>query len=244
MDKKTLAAGAVALAVVFTATACSDSDTGTTAAPSSAPATSPEEEAVAHNQADVMFARMMIPHHAQAIEMSDMILAKEDMPAEVTALAEQIKAAQGPEIEQLESWLGQWGQPQMPTGVPGAGQNMPGMTSMPMEPMPMESMPMTSMPMQSMPMQSMPMQSMPMQSMPGMQGMMSGEDMQALSAAQGTEAARLFLTQMIAHHEGAIAMAQTEVENGQSPDAIAMARTIIDTQQQEIDTMRQLLTTL
>ena len=103
---------------------------------------------------------------------------------------------------------------------------------------------MTSMPMQSMPMQSMPMQSMPMQSMPGMQGMMSGEDMQALSAAQGTEAARLFLTQMIAHHEGAIAMAQTEVENGQSPDAIAMARTIIDTQQQEIDTMRQLLTTL
>ena len=234
MDKKTLAAGAVALAVVFTATACSDSDTGTTAAPSSAPATSPEEEAVAHNQADVMFARMMIPHHAQAIEMSDMILAKEDMPAEVTALAEQIKAAQGPEIEQLESWLGQWGQPQMPTGVPGAGQNMPGMTSMPMEPMPMESMPMTSMPMQSM----------PMQSMPGMQGMMSGEDMQALSAAQGTEAARLFLTQMIAHHEGAIAMAQTEVENGQSPDAIAMARTIIDTQQQEIDTMRQLLTTL
>lgn len=236
MDKKTLAAGAVALAVVFTATACSDSDTGTTAAPSSAPATSPEEEAVAHNQADVMFARMMIPHHAQAIEMSDMILAKENMPAEVTALAEQIKAAQGPEIEQLESWLDQWGQPQMPTGVPGAGQNMPGMTSMPMEPMPMESMPMTSMPMQSMPMQSMP--------MPGMQGMMSGEDMQALSAAQGTEAARLFLTQMIAHHEGAIAMAQTEVENGQSPDAIAMARTIIDTQQQEIDTMRQLLTTL
>ncbi|MGW0017985.1 DUF305 domain-containing protein [Rhodococcus sp. NPDC003382] len=234
MDKKTLAAGVAALAVAFTAAACGDSDTGTTAAPSSTTVTTPAEEAVTHNQADVMFARMMIPHHAQAIEMSDIILAKEGISPEVTALAEQIKAAQGPEIEQLESWLGQWSQPQMPTDAPGAGPNMPGMTSMPMEPMPMESMPM----------QSMPMQSMPMQSMPGMQGMMSDEDMQALSAAQGTEAARLFLTQMIVHHEGAIAMAQTEVENGQSPEAITMARTIIDTQQQEIDTMRQLLTTL
>ncbi|MCK8672428.1 DUF305 domain-containing protein [Rhodococcus sp. HM1] len=230
MDKKTLAAGVAALAVVFTAAACSDSDTGTTtAAPSSVTATSPAEEAVTHNQADVMFARMMIPHHAQAIEMSDMILAKEGIPAEVTALAEQIKAAQGPEIEQLESWLDQGGRPQMPTDAPGAWQNMPGMTSMPM---------------QSMPMQSMPMQSMPMQSMPGMQGMMSAEDMQALSAAQGTEAARLFLTQMIVHHQGAIAMAQTEVENGQSPDTVALAHNIIDAQQQEIDTMRQLLTTL
>ncbi|MBH0119165.1 DUF305 domain-containing protein [Rhodococcus sp. CX] len=225
MDKKTLAAGVAALAVVFTAAACSHSDTGTTtAAPSSVTATSPAEEAVTHNQADVMFARMMIPHHAQAIEMSDMILAKEGIPAEVTALAEQIKAAQGPEIEQLESWLDQGGRPQMPTDAPGAWQNMPGMTSMPM--------------------QSMPMQSMPMQSMPGMQGMMSAEDMQALSAAQGTEAARLFLTQMIVHHEGAIAMAQTEVENGQSPDTVALAHNIIDAQQQEIDTMRQLLTTL
>ena len=220
MDKKTLAAGVAALAVVFTAAACSDSDTGTTtAAPSSVTATSPAEEAVTHNQADVMFARMMIPHHAQAIEMSDMILAKEGIPAEVTALAEQIKAAQGPEIEQLESWLDQGGRPQMPTDAPGAWQNMPGMTSMPM-------------------------QSMPMQSMPGMQGMMSAEDMQALSAAQGTEAARLFLTQMIVHHQGAIAMAQTEVENGQSPDTVALAHNIIDAQQQEIDTMRQLLTTL
>ena len=29
-----------------------------------------------HNEADVMFASMMIPHHNQAIEMSDMLLAK------------------------------------------------------------------------------------------------------------------------------------------------------------------------
>src|SRR5690606_39506355 len=69
---------------------------------------------------------------------------------------------------------------------------------------------------------------------------LSEQDMQALSDAQGTEAARLFLNQMIAHHEGAIDMAQTEIEDGQFPDAVQMARTIVDTQQQEIDTMRQL----
>ena len=215
-NKKTLAVGATALAVVFAAAACSDTDTGTTAATSSA--TSAADEAAAHNDADVMFAQMMIPHHSQAIEMSDMLLAKEGIPEEVTALAEQIKAAQGPEITQLESWLEQWGEP---TEMPETGNNdMPGMD---MD----EGMD-------------------GMEGMEGMQmeGMMSEEDMQALSDAQGTDAARLFLEQMIAHHEGAIDMAQTEIEDGQFPDAVEMARTIVDTQQQEIDTMRQLLTTL
>ncbi|WP_397519096.1 DUF305 domain-containing protein, partial [Rhodococcus pyridinivorans] len=72
MNKKTLAAGVTALAVVFTAAACSDSDTGTTAATSTSPASAstPTEQTAAHNDADVMFAQMMIPHHSQAIEMS------------------------------------------------------------------------------------------------------------------------------------------------------------------------------
>ncbi len=77
-----------------------------------------------------------------------------------------------------------------------------------------------------------------------MEGMMSEEDMQALSEAQGTEAAHLFLTQMIAHHKGAVDMAQTEIEDGQFPDAVEMARTIVAAQEREIETMRQLLTTL
>jgi len=223
MNKKTLAVGAMALAVVFTAAACSDTDTGTTAATSSATTsatTSAADEAAAHNDADVMFAQMMIPHHSQAIEMSDMLLAKEGIPEEVTALAEQIKAAQGPEITQLESWLEQWGEP---TEMPETGNNdMPGMDEGMDEGMD------------------------GMEGMEGMEmeGMMSEEDMQALSDAQGTDAARLFLEQMIAHHEGAVDMAQTEIEDGQFPDAVEMARTIVDTQQQEIDTMRQLLTTL
>jgi len=65
------------------------------------------------NRADIMFAQMMIPHHEQAIEMSDLILAKDDVAPEVVELAEQITAAQGPEIEQMESWLDEWGAPSM-----------------------------------------------------------------------------------------------------------------------------------
>ena len=105
MNKKTFAVGSTALAVVFAAAACSDTgtDTGTTVAtsPATTSASISADEAATHNPADVMFAQMMIPHHSQAIEMSDMLLAKQDIPAEVTALAEQIKAAQRPEIEQL-----------------------------------------------------------------------------------------------------------------------------------------------
>lgn len=50
-----------------------------------------------------MFAEMMIPHHEQAIEMSDLALAKSSDPG-VRALAQQIKDAQTPEIEQMKSW--------------------------------------------------------------------------------------------------------------------------------------------
>jgi uncharacterized protein (DUF305 family) len=50
-----------------------------------------------------MFAAMMIPHHEQAIEMADIALGKSTNP-EILALANEIKAAQNPEIEQMKSW--------------------------------------------------------------------------------------------------------------------------------------------
>ena len=49
---------------------------------------------------------------------------------------------------------------------------------------------------------------------------------------------------MIAHHQGALTMAQDEINNGQFPDAIAMARSILGSQQKEIDTMNQILSSL
>jgi uncharacterized protein (DUF305 family) len=60
------------------------------------------------NDADAMFVTMMIPHHEQAVEMSELILAKEGIDEEVVSLAEEIKDAQQPEIEQLEDLLDDW----------------------------------------------------------------------------------------------------------------------------------------
>lgn len=216
---RTVATGVAALAAVAVIGACSNAGTKEATSPASVPPASVQSatsaQAAPHNRADMMFAHMMIPHHEQAIEMSDIILSKQDIDPRVVDLATQIKAAQGPEIEQMQGWLKQWG-------------------------MKMEDMP--------------PMGDMPghggMGEMPGhggmgnMAGMMSPVEMDALRNARGDEASTLFLTGMIEHHKGALTMAQDEITNGQFPDAITMARSILESQQKEIDTMNQILASL
>ena len=66
---------------------------------------SSENTGAEYSAQDIMFAEMMIPHHEQAIEMSDLALATSQDP-EVLALATQIKNAQAPEIDQMKSWGG------------------------------------------------------------------------------------------------------------------------------------------
>lgn len=75
-------------------------------------------------------------------------------------------------------------------------------------------------------------------------GMMSVDDMDALDNATGAEASALFLKQMTEHHQGAIDMAQQELDNGENPDALALAQNIIDSQTAEIATMQSILDTL
>ena len=53
---------------------------------------------------EIMFAQGMMPHHQQAIEMSNMAL-KNGASSEVKKLAKGIIAAQGKEISQLKYWL-------------------------------------------------------------------------------------------------------------------------------------------
>ena len=207
MHQKSLAMTAAAAAVLLGLSACSGTGTesettGTTATTTSAAESAAEHSEAEHSEADVMFAQMMMPHHEQAIGMSDIILAKDGVPAEVTTLAEEIKAAQGPEIAQLTEWLEQWGVPVMPADEHGGHGG---------------------------------------HDMSEMEGMLSEEELQELSDAPGPEAATLFLEQMIAHHEGAVAMAEDEVANGSYQPAIDMAQTIIETQQAEIDEMKKLL---
>lgn len=77
-----------------------------------------------------------------------------------------------------------------------------------------------------------------------MDGMMTPEDLSNLEATQGTEASRLFLTQMIAHHEGAITMAEDEVANGSNPAAVELAKDVVSSQGTEIQAMKTLLADL
>ena len=67
--------------------------------------------------ADQMFVTMMIPHHEQAIEMAEIVLAKDGVDPRVVAIAERIRAAQGPEIELMAGWLDDWGVERAPSGM-------------------------------------------------------------------------------------------------------------------------------
>ena len=59
-----------------------------------------------------------------------------------------------------------------------------------------------------------------------MSGMKSDDEVKTLDAAQGNEAAKLFLTQMIAHHEGAVEMARAEsTPAGKTRTRFSSART-------------------
>lgn len=74
----------------------------------------------AFSSTDLMFAEMMIPHHEQALVMSELAPTR-STNADVLALAEEIMAAQEPEIEQMKSWGA--------TGEMHAGHQMDGMLS-------------------------------------------------------------------------------------------------------------------
>lgn len=74
-----------------------------------------------------------------------------------------------------------------------------------------------------------------------MDGMLDAGQMRDLRDATGTAFDRLFLASMIEHHEGAVTMARTEVDDGESSDAIALAEKIAADQAAEIEAMRELL---
>ncbi len=198
MRRRVLMIGAAGLAALLTMTACSSSSnksatSGTSTAGSAAAATS-APAAGAHNQADVTFAQNGIPHHEQAIPMSDTILGKQGIDQRVIQLATQFKADQGPELQQMHSWLSQWGQPTLTM--------TPGMV---------------------------------------MPGMLPDQDITALQNAQGVDATKKFLTEMIECHEGTIAMAEDEIKDGQYPPAVALAHSISTREQQENTTMQGIL---
>ena len=141
---------------------------------------------------DIMFAQMMIPHHQQAIDMSSLAVSRALSP-EVKALALKISAEQGPEIEQIRSWL------KAANAATEMGHQM------------------------------------------SMDGMLSDAELERLTNASGEEFDQLFILGMIAHHEGAIEMAQMVVDS-KNPEARELGTTVIKIQTLEIAELKALLT--
>ena len=177
----------------------------------------PSPRSSPHNEVDVRFATAMVLHHDQAIEMTRMAISQAKS-GRVINLAEQIEGDQGREVDTMRGWCRTWKQPvpEMPRS------SMPGMTSMPRMPA--------------------------MPRMPGVKhnmiGMMSDGDMHTLGSASGSQFDTLWLAMMIKHHQGAITMANAELDRGRNEPAKTLARHVIETQQTEIDTMHALLTRL
>lgn len=113
--RRTVAVAAAGAAAVVLA-ACGgsgDSSAGhdghTSASASVSPSASASASQGRHDAADVAFAKGMVPHHRQAVDMAGLAPSRAQSP-EVKKLAEDIEKAQGPEIKTLSGWLTSWGE--------------------------------------------------------------------------------------------------------------------------------------
>ncbi|TQN44077.1 uncharacterized protein (DUF305 family) [Blastococcus colisei] len=188
-----LLAGAVLLG------GCSGAVDGT-AADSNPSADSSATVSEEFNDADVVFAQGMIPHHEGALVMAEMALQRASDPR-VLDLAERIQAGQGPEIDLMTGWLEEWGEPVESGGMGGMDHGSDG-------------------------------------------GMDHGSEGMGDMPAAGPDFDVMWLQSMIEHHDGAVVMAQIEIDDGANEEAIDLARRIVETQNDEIDEMQQLLNEL
>jgi uncharacterized protein (DUF305 family) len=144
------------------------------------------------NTSDIMFLQMMIPHHQQAVDISNLAISK-SKNQELIKLAKTILSAQSAEIVQMKSWL----------AAAGAGLDMG-------------------------------------HEMHGMSGMLSEVELTELNNASGSNFDRLWLTGMIAHHDGAIDMTKM-LEETKDPEIKAFGENVIKVQSAEIAQMKALL---
>lgn len=142
-----------------------------------------------YTKADIDFMDGMIHHHAQAITMSRMATSH-GADAAVQRLTARIINAQSDEIRLMQSWLDDRNQavPQVDSSghVTVAMAGMAGMAGHAMPGHAMSSMGDMAMP-----------------------GMLTDVQMKELDKSRGREYDRLFLTYMMQHHRGAVAMVRT-----------------------------------
>jgi uncharacterized protein (DUF305 family) len=173
---------------------------------------------VGATDADVKFMQGMIHHHAQAVEMVELLKTHTQNP-DMKKLGQRIELSQLDEIKMMRHWLQAHGQ-EAPDPLAHQGHAMGAMDGM--------SMAGTGAP----------------EAKPMMPGMLTDEQMQQLAAASGPEFDRLFLKGMIRHHGGALTMVKdlfATAGAAQDGDIFAFASDVDADQRMEIDRMSSML---
>ncbi|HEY0115871.1 MAG TPA: DUF305 domain-containing protein [Allosphingosinicella sp.] len=167
---------------------------------------------------DVRFMQAMILHHYQAVQMAALVNQRTNRQP-LIEVARRIDASQADEIRFMQTWLRERGQTAPdPAATNSAAGGHAGHAG-----------------------------AMAGHDHGGMQGMATPEQMAALAAARGPAFDRLFLERMIAHHEGAIAMARDLLRRPGSaydPVLAEFANDVINEQQAEIGRMVGILASL
>jgi len=184
-----------------------------------APATASAQNAPRYTAADVRFMQGMIGHHAQALAMTALIPARTSRQ-DIRSLGQRIEVSQRDEIVMMQQWLTDRHQP-VPTGDAMHDHHAAADHSMNMPGM---AMPDTLMP-----------------------GMLTAEQLSELARANGGEFDRLFLKDMIHHHEGALVMVASllgTTGSAQEAEVFRFASEVDSDQRAEIARMIALLDTL
>lgn len=166
------------------------------------------------------FLRDMQVHHAQAVEMAMLVRDRTDDPA-IRQLAYDIAVAQATQSGSMYGLLEAWDLPQLS---------------------PQPAMTWTLLP--TIDGSSGGGHQMAPDAPAGMPGMATAAEIDELEAAQGDDAVRIFLTLMIAHHQGGVEMAEAVLARSDVPQVVSLATGIERAQRAEITVMQDLLAQL
>ncbi|MDP3370837.1 MAG: DUF305 domain-containing protein [Brevundimonas sp.] len=178
---------------------------------------------------DVAFMQHMIVHHAQAVEMVDLLRTR-GADATVRRLGERIALGQEAEMALMRDWLAGRGQPLAMSGMDHADAGHDAHAGMDHSAHAGHAG-----------------HAMPASDTPLMAGMLSPRQMQALAAAGGPAFDRLFLAGMIQHHRGALDMVDALLARpGAAEDALLsdFTASVVADQSAEILRMQSLLSDL
>ncbi|MEF3402465.1 DUF305 domain-containing protein [Agromyces sp. CCNWLW203] len=172
--------------------------------------------------AEAGFARDMQVHHLQGVELA-MIVRDATDDDEVRLLGYDIATTQAQQAGQMYGWLAEWGLSQA-----GSEPSMTWMTRPAIDGAIGHGDHAASDPDAHVPGAPMP-------------GLATPAQVEELRGLTGVDAERRFLELMIAHHQGAVEMADAVLARSTNPVVVALAQSIVDSQTSEIDLMTGML---